>query len=248
MAGKKTRRPDGSPQAWQRRAAERPAEILRAARALLEEHGYAAVSMARIAKQAGVSEATLYKYFEHKQDLMGQVLREWATPFIEGLQQELPLVTGLRARITLIATRYLRGMSQTPRLHRVYYQELRWDDAYIGSPMHKLNQRFAGFAVKVIEEAIANGEVAPDTNPVVVRDLLFGGLEHIGQRTTFAGRTLDVDAEAQAFARHLLDGILVKRAPVPAVAAPVPDVNALNALVGRLQQAVDDLENLRSVD
>ena len=242
-------RPDGALQAWQRRAADRPTDILRAARLLLEEHGYATVSMAKIADQAGVSEATVYKYFQNKQDLMGQVLTEWATPFIEGLQQELPLVTGVRTAIALIATRYLGGMLQTPRLHRVYYQELRWGN-YIGSPMHKLNQRFARMAVRVIEDGVSSGELAAHTNPITVRDLLFGGLEHIGQRTAFAGRSLDVVQEAQVLTRHLLDGITA--APPPPTAARIlagakagPDsLDDLATLVNRLESAVTRLEDV----
>lgn len=111
--------------AWERRAEHRPVEIVAAARALLEQRGYAGVSMAEIGRRAGVSEATLYKYFKNRQELLNQVLREWAIPFIEDLQREIALVSGLRAQLRLIAIRYLRGMEQTPRLHRVVYQEVR---------------------------------------------------------------------------------------------------------------------------
>lgn len=220
--------------AWKRRAEHRAPEILAAARALLEQRGYAGVSMAQISRHAGVSEATLYKYFDNRQDLLNQVLREWAAPFIEDLQREIALVTGLRAKLTLIAIRYLRGMEQTPRLHRVVFQEVRWDD-YVGSPLHRANQRFAGIAVHAVEEAIGAGEATASTNPVVVRDLLFGGLEHIAQRTIFASRPINIEVEASTLTNLLVDGIAPRRTPTGD-----SDENVAQ-LLDRLQRAVASL-------
>jgi len=231
---KKTRAGTPKGGAWKRRAEHRAPEILAAARALLEQRGYAGVSMAQISRKAGVSEATLYKYFDNRQDLLNQVLREWAAPFIEDLQREIALVTGLRAKLTLIAIRYLRGMEQTPRLHRVVFQEVRWYD-YAGSPMHRANQRFASIAVHAIEEAIGAAEAAASANPAIVRDLLFGGLEHVAQRTIFAGRPINIEVEATTLVGLLVDGIAPRRA---AAGEGEEDVGQL---VERLQRAVASL-------
>lgn len=231
----KNTRPRKEGAAWRRRAEHRPVEILAAARALLEQRGYAGVSMAEIGRRAGVSEATLYKYFKNRQDLLNQVLREWATPFLADLQREIVLVAGLRAKLTLIAIRYLRGVEQTPRLHRVVYQEVRWDD-YVGSPLHRLNQRFAGIAVQAIQDAMRDGEAAVGTHAVTVRDLLFGGLEHVAQRTIFAGRPLDIEAEATTLVNLLVDGM----APRAGAEAPVPE--DVPRLIARLQRAVAQLQ------
>lgn len=237
MAAKKPSRTLKEGSAWQRRAEHRPEEIVAAARALLEQRGYAGVSMAEIARRAGVSEATLYKYFKNRQDLLNQVLREWATPFVEDLQREIALVTGLRAKLTLIAIRYLRGMEQTPRLHRVVYQEVRWSD-YFGSPLHGMNARYAGIAVQAIQDAIRDSEAAPQTNAAMVRDMLFGGLEHVGQRTIFAGRPVNIEAEAATLANLLVDGL----APRTQAAKREDDSEDVRELLARLQRAVATLQ------
>jgi TetR/AcrR family fatty acid metabolism transcriptional regulator len=237
MTARKSARTPKEGGAWQRRAEHRPEEIVAAARALLEQRGYAGVSMAEIAQRAGVSEATLYKYFKNRQELLNQVLREWATPFVEDLQREIALVTGLRAKLTLIAIRYLRGMEQTPRLHRVVYQEVRWSD-YFGSPLHGLNARYAGIAVAAIQDAIRDGEAAPGSNPITVRDMLFGGLEHVGQRTIFAGRPMNVQAEATTLANLLVDGLAPRSVPATRDGAD----EDVPALMERLQRAVANLQ------
>lgn len=199
---------DGAPMrsaAWRRRKDARRPEILARARELIEENGAANVSMARIAKAAGISEATVYNYFENKQDLVNQVLRDWALPFIERLTAELASLTELRSRLVIIATRYLRSIEQTPRLHRVFYTEIRWSD-YRGSEIHRLNNLFVQSIVDAINEGIAGGEIRSETDTAMFRDMLFGGLEHIAQRTLFAGRSLDIENESARFVDLMLLG------------------------------------------
>ncbi len=232
----------GAPVAWRRRKDQRPAEILAAARQLLEEDGVEGASMARIAKAAGVSEATVYKYFENKQELLNNVLRDWAMPYIETMAAEFAHVTGVQSRLRLIAMRYLRSMGETPKLHRVYYQELRWSD-YQGSLLHKLNQRFAKTVTTAVEDGIRDGELRPDVDPSHVRDMLFGGLEHIAMRTSFVGRPIDIENEAARFVDLILRGAEVRpAAPVPAPAGPDP-LARLEALVTRLERVLPDDDN-----
>lgn len=216
--------------AWRRRKDHRPQEILVAARRLIEDEGAAATSMARIAKLAGVSEATVYKYYESKQDLVNHVLTEWAQPFVERLASELRHIAGLRARLTLIAMRFLRSMEETPKLHRVFYQELRWSN-YRGTPLHKLNHEFAQSVVMTIDAAIKSGEIRQDVDPAMLRDMLFGGLEHIAIRTSFVGKAIDVDAAASSYVDLMLSGLLVK----PAETSMSDELTRLAGLIDRLE-------------
>jgi len=64
-------------------AADNRRRILSAARALFEERGVEAVSMAEIGRAAGVGQGTLYRRFEHKGDLCAALLRERMAQFTE---------------------------------------------------------------------------------------------------------------------------------------------------------------------
>jgi AcrR family transcriptional regulator len=50
---------------------------------LVNNHGFHAAPMAKLAKQAGVSAGTIYRYFEGKQDLINQVYLEVKKAFSE---------------------------------------------------------------------------------------------------------------------------------------------------------------------
>lgn len=64
--------------------------ILQAAQRLITRLGFEGVSVAKIAKAAGVSPATLYIYFDNKEDMINQLYietkREMAQFILEGLQ------------------------------------------------------------------------------------------------------------------------------------------------------------------
>lgn len=226
--------PAAEPLAWRRRKDFRPQEILSAARRLIEEEGAKATSMAKIARLAGVSEATVYKYYDNKQELVNQVLTDWATPFVERLTSELQHIGDLRSQLTLIAVRFMRSMEETPKLHRVFYQELRWDD-YRGTGLHRLNHVFAQTVVDAVERARTQGKVRADVDPVMIRDMLFGGLEHVAMRTSFIGRPLDVDAEATRYVEVLLSGVLTE----PAAVASPSELDRLSGLIDRMEAALE---------
>ena len=69
MPGSQNRRPYESPLRREQAATTRT-RILDAAQSLFEERGYAATSIAAIAKQAGVSQGTVYLAFETKAELL----------------------------------------------------------------------------------------------------------------------------------------------------------------------------------
>src|SRR3569833_2322938 len=57
---------------------ERRRQLLEEGARLFAEHAYAELSMARIAREAGISKALLYHYFPRKQDLFLATLSEAA--------------------------------------------------------------------------------------------------------------------------------------------------------------------------
>ncbi len=65
---------------WQRRSDERPQELAEAAFAMFAERGFAATRLEDVAKSAGVSKATIYRYFDNKEQLFEAVVRQKVSP------------------------------------------------------------------------------------------------------------------------------------------------------------------------
>ena len=75
--------------------------ICDAAIRLITTHGFAGVSMSKIAKEAGVSPATIYVYFENKEALLDQlyvvVKREMSVELLRGVRPDAPVEEAFRA-------------------------------------------------------------------------------------------------------------------------------------------------------
>lgn len=106
-------------------AGSKPAQILEAASELFLRDGFGAVSMDAVAREAGVSKATLYAYFESKDRLFSALVKlECARLFGEGVDHGLdglPPAEGL----TLIARRFV-GLLMSPKAvagHRIVVAE-----------------------------------------------------------------------------------------------------------------------------
>jgi AcrR family transcriptional regulator len=201
--------PDVNQPAWRRRKESRAPEILSAARQVFEATGYEHSSVAEIAVLAGVSEATVYKYFDSKRELVNRVIEAWMAPLMDVLEADVGKRQGAIERLRLLAVRHLTEMDRAPGLHRLVYRELRWE-GYAGSPFHRLNQRYAHLVEGVVADGVKAGEIRAEVDPRMVRDLFFGGLEHAGWRMVATGSKLDIVSLAESLTSHLFLGIAPK--------------------------------------
>ena len=192
--------------AWKRRKDARPPEIIQAAKKILEEKGIKGLSMMKISKAAGVSEATLYKYFNDKNDLLNQVYIDWAEPFVKKMEMDIKDISDLHSSLLFIAIRYLEGMKSAPKLHVIWFRHLRWDN-YIGSPIHEMNRRYSNLVKKIFIRGISNNEINNSINFDIFRDQFLGGLEHIGIRKILAGRNINIGKVSSELVNNLLTGI-----------------------------------------
>ena len=71
---------------WQRRADERPQELLEAALAVFVERGFAAARLEEVAKRAGVSKGTVYLYFSSKEDLLKALVQSVIVPELDNVE------------------------------------------------------------------------------------------------------------------------------------------------------------------
>jgi len=105
------RHPDGE---------ETKARLLREARDLYLEQGFARFSLREVARRTGVSPAAVYRHYEDKEALLGQVCAAGFQVFYGYLVRSLSAPTPL-ARLRAAATQYLRFGLENPRDYRVIF-------------------------------------------------------------------------------------------------------------------------------
>jgi AcrR family transcriptional regulator len=158
------------------RSETRKQAILQAAFELLGERGLAATSMDAVAERAGVSKATIYRWWDSKEllaldalyaawDTAGLVTRQTGTLRAEMLALVRPWVrlvaTGPSARILTALLAEAQNDPEFGQAYRAHFIEPRRDQARA-----------------VFSRAIARGEIPAGIDVEVAIDLLWGPLYH----------------------------------------------------------------------
>ena len=157
---------------WQRRADERPQELLDAALAVFVERGFAAARLEEVAKRAGVSKGTVYLYFSGKEELLKALVESAIVPELDnvealarshdGSSREL-LVKMVGAMWRAIALSPLSGIPKLMLSEAGNFPEL------ARFFLETVIQRHWSLLRRVMEEGMARGEFRPLPADLAVR-------------------------------------------------------------------------------
>lgn len=187
--------------------AQRVGAILAAAQVCFSERGYENTTMAEIAARAGVVEGSVYKYFAGKRDLLLKVIETWYEGLVEHFSQGLAGIKGTRNRLRFLVWQHLVNIRRDAQLSRLMFQEVRLRDDYYQSPLHRMNARYTEFLLAVVREGIARRDFRDDLAPALVRDMVFGAIEHQAWNFLCGRGTLDVDRIADQVTDVMCDGL-----------------------------------------
>src|SRR5690606_29730985 len=161
-----------------RRKPDRRDEILAAARAVFLEHSFDHASVAEIAARAGCVEGTIYTYFRSKRELLDSLLVAFYDRLIAEVDAGFTALVDTRARLGYLIARHLQIAIDDPAFARLIVRESRGHGPYFGSQLHALNRRYGQFLMRTLRDGMERGELRADLDAGLVRDLVFGGLEH----------------------------------------------------------------------
>jgi TetR/AcrR family transcriptional regulator, fatty acid metabolism regulator protein len=156
----------------------RIAEIVAAARAEFREKGYQEALLSDIAERAKVVEGTIYRYFENKYDLLVKVIEHWYETMLSDYDQQLAGISGTRNRLRFMVWRHLTAIHDDPALCQLMFGILRTGADYRGTHIFELNRRYTRRTLDIVQEGIAAGEYRSDTPLGLVRDMIYGCVEH----------------------------------------------------------------------
>lgn len=221
-----------------RRGEARRREILDAAREVFSTRGFEQTSMAEIAAKVGVVEGALYKHFGSKRELLFETTRAFYEPLIAATARELATIHGTRNRLRYVIQRHLQSFVDHPALCRLIMHEIRPYSDYFDSVVRELNRKTTSQVVTILDEARLAGELRPDVRPALVRDVIFGGIEHVAWKALAGRGTLDVNAVAEDLTQLVLSGVQMT---ADGHATPGGELRRLRAQVDRLERLIDVL-------
>lgn len=177
---------------------EREAGILAVALELFRKEGYEKCSMARVAAAAGLSEGTLYNYFRDKTDLVLRVmlvaLELRVAAAIRAVDECATLREGLQKLIAL----HLAAIVENEETYRIWVREVRTAKTFRRSAARDALSRFANQFVRLLDKFGYTNDDPGGLPRVFMREMVFGGSEHIGFTAMVQRRADRIDVEAAA--------------------------------------------------
>ena len=156
---------------------QRIAELVATSRELLAEVGYERFLPAEVARRAGVSEATIYRYFPTKRELLVRVAEEWLDEVL-GAEPVVACYDTTYERLGFVVRHAVEVIRKEPALTLYIFNELRPDPGFRSTAVYRLNQRIARMVGQVLDDAIACGDFRDDVSVDLLRDMIFGAVEH----------------------------------------------------------------------
>ena len=188
-------------------------QILDAATAVFGKLGYANASIERIAEEAGVARSTVYVYFPNKDLLLNQCLARHRVALSARVREALDSASNFEARLAAFFSAVLGYVGDVSEFFRAL-MGVRGIDPFFGAgssevptpELETLREEVQGLVDRLFADAIASGELAPESEELAreaMQLLLYGAL----MRRTVAPGPADPSRESAQLVRVLVHGL-----------------------------------------
>lgn len=188
---------------------ERVRQILAAATDEFRASGFDGTSMSAIASRAGIVEGSIYRFFASKAALLTRCIEVWYEEMLEHYAAELARISGTRARLRFMIWRHLNTVHDEPEMCRMMFDLVRSSAGYRTTEVYRLNSLYTARTIDIIREGITAGEFRGDLDLKLVRDMIYGGVEHRITGFLWGHGTLDPDRIADGMVDLVLGGLSV---------------------------------------
>lgn len=223
------------------RIEQRESDILNAASRLFAQHDFNATSTKKIASKAGVSEGTLFHYFNTKNELLSAILAKMYADLTLTTNEGIQGLQDTRQRLYFLAENHVAKTSaDNALLLRLIYVYINLDinifEHLETTDLYKLNHTYTKIFDSVIKDGMHRGELRPDINLSAVRDLFYGGLEYAIRTLMLRNKMDDVSDYVYDIVEPLWQSLCVKES--------TRSSTEVHSLEGRLEKACLRIEKL----
>jgi TetR/AcrR family fatty acid metabolism transcriptional regulator len=156
--------------------------IVESAKRLFAEQGYQKTTVVDISKQAGLSEAALYEYFQGKEDLLLAIPDLWVSDLLADVQGQLFGIKGAANRLRKYLWWNLRRIEQAPLDAKIVYLFLKTNANFMNTPVYANVRNLYAHLLNIFDEGKKTGEMKAVMDPYAARDIFVGTMDHIVTR------------------------------------------------------------------
>ncbi len=169
----------------------RKMEILKAAAKVFARKGFQEGTIPDVAKESGVSEASIYEYYTSKENLLFSIPLEAIQRMGEQIDFHLRLIKGSENQLRAIFYLQLNFYIENRDFAAVTMLILKQNRRFLNTDAHKVIRNHLKNVDRVIREGMGSGEFRDDIDPYLLRSYCVGSMEHIVTNWLMIGHPSD---------------------------------------------------------
>ncbi|UCH22013.1 MAG: TetR/AcrR family transcriptional regulator [Deltaproteobacteria bacterium] len=182
--------------------------IIDSAKKLFAEQGYQKTTIVDISRQAGLSEAALYEYFQGKEDLLLTIPDLWVSELLRDLGEQLFGIKGAVSKLRKYLWWYMRRIEQAPLDAKIVYLFLKTNANFMNTEVYSNVKALYSHLLDIFEEGRETGEMKPDLNPHFARDIFVGTMDHIITRWLLKDRSYSLFENLENIFELMVDAFI----------------------------------------
>jgi TetR/AcrR family fatty acid metabolism transcriptional regulator len=152
--------------------------ILSVSTRLFSKKGFTHSTISEIANLVGIAESTIYEYFNNKEEILLTIPKVELEVFLANLE-ELISPKGPDNRLRKLVWHQLHFFQNNREYTTVLLLELRPNPKFYQSPAYELIKEYSNVLLSIINEGKKEGIFRTEVNERLVRDMVFGTLDHV---------------------------------------------------------------------
>jgi AcrR family transcriptional regulator len=147
-------------------------KIERAVLKVFSETDFHKANMRQVAKEAGVSFETIYKYYRNKEGLLFYYIKLWLVKSISGMEEHLQGIEHIRERIRKFTWVQNKFYEQNPEIGTIIFMTVplkTWMEDASFKHLKMINA-----LIKLIQEGQENENINPNIPPQIIVDIWLG--------------------------------------------------------------------------
>jgi AcrR family transcriptional regulator len=168
-------------------------KILLSALEMFSNKGFNETTISEISKGAGVGEATIYEYFQNKEDLLFKIPEKFCREAMPLLNEHLQGIKGALNKIRKFIWFHLFFFQKNKSYANIMLLILRQNRKFLETESYEKIREYTRVIIQIVEEGKKEGSIKFDIDANLVRNMIMGTVEHLETRWLLINKLKDTD-------------------------------------------------------
>ena len=157
---------------------QKKALILSSAIRVFSEKGFADATISEIARNAGLTSSGIYVYYKSKETILFTLIEEFMHGGYIGLTEHLQGIEGADNKLRKAIWFHCKSYSGSKKEIKIILEARSYPRFYTSSAYEAM-KRYVQIFTDIIDEGMRSGVFSCISNPMILRDIILGTVDHI---------------------------------------------------------------------